>query len=351
MIGANKYHPWLARPRLDKKNTEPPDLTEITNVSREALAYAKEIGGRQQDFAEKQYAELAPMFKQLTESQIATQDQLNAQGKDYYDYQTGTFRPLEKSLVEDATNFSTDAYREQLAQKAAADAGTAFNATTEASNRSMAAMGVNPNSGRFKASTDRNNLQLAAIRAGTMTKARQDADQMGYARKLDAVGIGRNLPGASTAAYGVALNAGNSAGSNATTAGNQFMSGLNSAVNTVNSGTSQALNGLGTVANAQTSMYNNSGVDIGGILSGIGAIYKSDRRMKENIEQVGKDEATGLNLYEFNYIGIPDHRYRGVMADEVESKFPEAVVYDDFGFASVMYGRLGIEMKEVSHAS
>ncbi len=41
-------------------------------------------------------------------------------------------------------------------------------------------------------------------------------------------------------------------------------------------------------------------------------------------------------------------RFRGVMADEVEPRFPNAVVYDDMGFASVNYQMLGIEMKEVA---
>lgn len=73
----------------------------------------------------------------------------------------------------------------------------------------------------------------------------------------------------------------------------------------------------------------------------------SDRRLKENIESVGADEATGLNLYEFNYIGEPESRYRGVMAQEVEAYMPEAVVYNDDGFMAVKYGLLGLEMTEV----
>ena len=71
----------------------------------------------------------------------------------------------------------------------------------------------------------------------------------------------------------------------------------------------------------------------------------SDRRLKENIELVG--EAQGFNIYEFGYKDIPGRRFRGVMADEVESVVPEAVVYDTDGFARVFYEMLGIEMTEV----
>jgi hypothetical protein len=77
------------------------------------------------------------------------------------------------------------------------------------------------------------------------------------------------------------------------------------------------------------------------------AFFLSDRRLKENIEQVGVDESTGLGLYDFNYIGIPESRYRGVMAQEVEVFMPEAVVYGDDGFMRVNYGLLGLEMQEV----
>jgi len=36
------------------------------------------------------------------------------------------------------------------------------------------------------------------------------------------------------------------------------------------------------------------------------------------------------------------------MADEVEPLMPDAVAYDELGIASVNYGMLGIEFKEVA---
>ena len=50
----------------------------------------------------------------------------------------------------------------------------------------------------------------------------------------------------------------------------------------------------------------------------------SDIAMKENIEFVKVDPETGLNIYEFNYKGDPD-RYQGVIAQEVDRRFPDAV--------------------------
>ena len=63
-------------------------------------------------------------------------------------------------------------------------------------------MGVNPNSGRFAGMQNATGLQQAAMRANAMTGTRQQAEQMGYARQLDAAGLGRGLAGASLGAYG-----------------------------------------------------------------------------------------------------------------------------------------------------
>ena len=76
-------------------------------------------------------------------------------------------------------------------------------------------------------------------------------------------------------------------------------------------------------------------------------VAPSDRRLKENIEHIGHDERTRLALYEFNYIGQPDQRYRGVMADEVEPLFPEAVITRPDGMKAVKYGVLGIPFEQV----
>ena len=77
----------------------------------------------------------------------------------------------------------------------------------------------------------------------------------------------------------------------------------------------------------------------------------SDVRLKENVEKVGVDARTGLNLYNFSYIGDPDSvLYEGVMAQEVLEYMPEAVTLREDGFYTVSYGMLGLTMKEVEVA-
>lgn len=217
-----------------KSSPPPPDYSGMEALAREQL-----------DFSKQQYAEIAPLARRVADQQMAAQEQQMRQAQDYYNYQQETFRPLERGLVADAMNFSTADYREQQAREAAAAAGRAFGITQDAAARAAAARGVNPNSGAGMALQSQNMLGLAASRANAMTNARNQAEQMGYARRLEVTGLGRGLAGAATAAYQGATGAG-SAGVNTSMApGTQYMQGLSSAGNT-----------MGSVLNSQTSVYN-----------------------------------------------------------------------------------------------
>lgn len=339
---------------MGKKSSPAPDYTPLANASKEAAEIMAGLGEKQLAFSEKMYNENAPLMKDIANKQGAMMDQQMTQGKEYYDYLKDTYRPVEKGIVADALAFDTDAYRNQLATKAAADAGTAFNRTRQANERAMASMGVNPASGRFQGIGSQAALGQAAARAGAMTGARERAQQTGYARKLDAAGLGRNLSGASTAAYGSAANAGNSAGANYQSAGLNHLSGMNQGAATIGSGQNMQLSGLGNVLNSQTQMAVNAADnsflgDLGGLMGGAAAMktagFFSDMRLKENVSHVGVDARTGINMYEFSYKGDAK-RYRGVMADEVKLTHPE-VIGEFGGFMTVDYDALGIEMKEV----
>ena len=339
---------------MSKPDVQAPDYGPLADAANRAADVMGHLGQQQIDFSRRMYDENAPMLRDIAEKQGLMMDQQMEQGKDYYDYQVNTFRPLEQGLVADAQSFDTDAMRNKLATKAAADAGTAFNRTRQANERAMASMGVNPNSGRFQGLGAQSALMQSANRAGAMTGARERAQQLGYAKKLDAAGLGRNLSGASTAAYGSAANAGNSAGANYQSAGLNYMSGMNQGAATIGSGQNMQLSGLGNVLNSQTQMAmsgNENSVlgDLGGLMGGAASMSNagmfSDVRLKENIKSVGRDKHTGLNLYEFNY-KWDARTYRGVMAQEVMEKYPE-VVGEAEGYMTVNYGALGIEMKEV----
>lgn len=312
------------------KSYAAPDYAPMAAISKEQL-----------DFAKQQYGDILPLAQKIANQQMAAQQQQMNQAQDYYNYQQQTFRPVEQGLVKQAQQFNTEAYRNQLANQAAAASAQAFNATANAAGRQMASMGVNPASGKFMGTISQANLGLVAQRANAMTNARQQAEQLGWARQMDVTGLGRGLAGASNAAYSGATGAGTAGLNTSMAPGNQYQQGLAGAANT-----------YGNMANSQASMANaamNAQGQMYGAMLGAGATVaaRSDRRLKENIELVGVDERTGLNLYEFTYKGGSGTKYIGVMADEAKVNFPNAVFTLPDGYDGVNYSALGIEFKQV----
>ena len=102
-----------------------------------------------------------------------------------------------------------------------------------------------------------------------------------------------------------------------------------------------AVNRYGIQANQQASNLGGlfglgaaiAGAPSAGFLS---SFIKSDRRLKSNIERVGT-HPRGIGIYEYD---IEGKRQRGVMADEVESVLPEAVITGADGYKRVNYGML-----------
>lgn len=119
----------------------------------------------------------------------------------------------------------------------------------------------------------------------------------------------------------------------------------------VNQSSAAPTNVLGAYQNAYNGQLNSYNTQVGsqnsqlsgitGLLGSLGAagIGLSDRRLKRNIELVGK-EKHGLNVYHYEFIGN-DERHIGVMADEVEKVIPHAVIELPSGFKAVNYAMLG----------
>jgi len=225
------------------------------------------LGRDQLAFAQRQYEEMAPLSRQVTEQQLAAQQQSMTQAKDYYDYMQETYRPVEKGLVSDAQRFNTEAYREQMAREASAAAGRAFNTTQDMSSRALAGRGISMGSGAGLALQQQGNLALAANRSNAMTGARTQAEQLGWARRMDVTGLGRGLAGASSGAYQVANASGSAGLQSAMAPGNQYMAGMGQGASTIGSGLQMQNSALGNVLSNQTSAYN-TGVQAEGQMYG-----------------------------------------------------------------------------------
>tara|TARA_R110002020_G_scaffold404485_1_gene614612 strand:- start:4183 stop:5211 length:1029 start_codon:yes stop_codon:yes gene_type:complete len=104
------------------------------------------------------------------------------------------------------------------------------------------------------------------------------------------------------------------------------------------SGSTPGLTGSGSILSTGT---------VGGVGSGIplGSLSGSDRRLKQNITQVGKS-ASGLNIYTFEYKdkSFGEGLWQGVMSDEI----PEiAVIKGNDGYDRVDYSKLDVTFKKI----
>lgn len=335
-----------------------PNYAPMAAASDRAAELGTQLGREQLAEAQRQYNINRSVAEPVVAAQLGLMASQKQQGDDYYKYMTDTYRPIERGIAAQAMVEGSDARMEEMAAQAAADARRGQAQQSNMIARQGLRYGYSP----AKMATMQ--AQLAGANssavAGAMTGARNQQRNLGYARQLDAAGLGRNLPGASQGAYGTMLNSGNSAVNNVMQPGNALMMGAAQGAGMQQQGIGQQMTGLGGILSAQGS-YNNmlsnynaaNQVDVGGLLKGGAAVYtayNSDRRLKQNIEQVSIDPATGLGIYEFEYTDGDSRRFRGVMADEVEAVMPEAVVYDSRGYALVNYSLLGIDMVEVKHA-
>lgn len=265
----------------------------------------------------------------------------------------GSLSTMQDTLAQDAKTFNTEDKANELAGKAGADVAQAFASTKEQSNRNMARMGVNPSDGKAAAMGNQLSIAQALGTAQAMTGARTQARQEGYALTDRATNALSGYPAMGMQATG----AGAGFGASGINLSNQGLAGMNSGFGAAGTMAGQMGQNATSMFGAQANYKNgadNAAANANpmGALLGAGATLgaawiKSDPRLKQNIELVGRDERTGLNLYEFAYKDMPHERWRGVMADEVMQVMPSAVHTNEEGFMSVDYGALGIEMTKI----
>lgn len=289
-----------------------PDYSGMNNaaeanaqISKEALEWYKQVYAENAPAREK----AADYAYQVADQQLASSKLNDSISKDYWDYQKSTFRPLEQGIVTDAQNYDTEARREAKADQATADVGMQVALAQQAQNRDLARKGVMPGSGKMLAMSSQMALGEAAAKAGAANKAREQVELQGYARKMDAANLGRNLASSQATSAGVALNAGNSAVNNAGVP----LAQSNAAVQTAGQGFNTAIsanNSAGGIYGnmAQLQMQNNSqdsgiwgalggvagqfaGSSAGSSLISKGIMAMSDKNAKKNVKPVSDEQA------------------------------------------------------------
>lgn len=251
-------------------------------VAREALAWYKQA-----------YQEQAPLrdaaaakAMEISDAQLGSMRQNDAISKDYWDYQQSTFRPMERAIVESAQTYDTETRREQKAGEAIADVQQQIDAAQGQQTRQLARMGVNPNDGKFAATSNMMTMAGALGKAEAASKAREAVELQGYARKMDAANLGRNLASNQATSAGVALNAGNSAAAT----GQMPLTQAQTATSQVGQGFQTAIQGNNSAGNIYGQVAQAEGKDSGliGNLATIGMAgaklwAMSDKDAKKNV--------------------------------------------------------------------
>lgn len=197
-------------------------------VGQAAMANV-ELGKDWLGFAKDQFAEgnarqdaTDALNKQVVDQQLATQDRANTWAAEDRTRTKEVFQPLQDEFIQTAQNYDSPEKQAAAAAAAKADIQTGVASQQASNTRNMAAMGINPNSGRF-AGIDRGAALAAGIsEGGAQNQARQQVRDKALSLKADAINMGNGLASSTAAAYGIGLNAGNSAVGNNQSANNNF---------------------------------------------------------------------------------------------------------------------------------
>lgn len=314
-------------------------------------------------FAREQFAvgnerqkETDALSNRVIEQQIRTQDEANQWARGDRDRMETIFRPVEDRFVQEASNYDTPEKQEAQAAEARADVVSSAEAQRATNVRQMAAMGMRPDSGRFQGITRTNDLNTALAAAGAQNNARQVVRDKGLSLRADVANMGRGLGSSAAGAFGIGLNAGNSATGNRASANQQW--GMNNQIMT--NGFQGNISANSSGANILNNLYGNqvaawdanrranstSAAGLGNLFGTLGSawITSSDIRVKEDVQRVGQ-LPNGIPIYTFRYT----ERYRplwgrdikiGVMAQDVEKVIPDAVVTGPDGIKMVDYAKV-----------
>lgn len=258
-------------------------------ISEEWLDFAREAYG----VANERQIDIDALTKRVTEQQLATQDRANQWAQEDRDRYKTTFQPMEEKYVQDAQNWDSATRREQVASEAKADVLNNAAQQRGATRRSMAAMGVNPNSGRFAGIDRASEAQTGLAAAGAQNTARNQVRSQGMAMRADAINMGKGLPSQAAGSAGLGLTAGSSAlngnlaanaswGSNNAIMTNGFGGAANGYANQANILNQQYQGQLSAWATQQQASSSNFGGLMGGIGSMAGMFMSSSKDVKED---------------------------------------------------------------------
>ncbi len=165
------------------------------------------------------------LANQVAKSQLSGMQLAQEQAQEASDRNKALFQPLQERLVNEAQGYDTTARREAAAAQARAGVESSMGAAQQGLQRSLLRMGVQPGSGRSLALQQDAALAKGAAIAGASSKAVKDVEQQGYARRMDAAGMGMGVLGNQATQQQIASNTGSAAVGSSSAANAAGMSG------------------------------------------------------------------------------------------------------------------------------
>lgn len=228
-------------------------------IGQAALANIQ-LGKDYLEFSKSSYAEglvrqdaTDALTAKVTEQQLATQEQANTWAKEDRTRTKEVFQPLQDEFIAEAENYDSVENQAAAASEAQADIAKASATQGQVQQRSMASMGINPNSGRFNGATRALDMNTALASAGAGNAARTQVQDKALSLRADAINMGNGLASSTAAAYGIGTNAGSSAVANNAASNSNFYQNNS----TMTNGYNGAMSGNTSAGNMLNSLYGN----------------------------------------------------------------------------------------------
>lgn len=392
MIGLKSIFKWWMSTivlKFDCDCAAAPNYAPIAAANDKATEMSYQAATDRLNFDKQQYADSQPYINRAREIGLtAAQQQMgvaanNQQKADsqWNTYQQ-TYRPIEQQsalesmgirnlsdsdaarltylMGEGGANMDADQKANEVnalvqkstdgaASKAVTNADAEANSAMSQSTRALARMGVDPSKIAANATSLTNNATLAKINAGE--QARQGAVNQGVTLRAGQENFGKGATNTAATAYGLTLNAGNSATGNANASANAGLPAaqlVDGGYGGIQSAAQQQINanlgygnmitgGYGDLLKAQTASNASSGQAMGAA-AGMAAMFAfSSRRFKHGGKPVDGDSV----LNKIDKLDIERWIYNEGVADEGAHVGPYAEdVNREFGDAAAPHGKV-----------
>jgi hypothetical protein len=175
-----------------------PAQADTSGINAAAVSNSA-IAGRQQDLAEKQYADsksildqYLPIYKQQLQQSIDAQKTATDQSQSQWDSYTKNFQPVETQLAQKSLDYSNPARAEAEAARAAGDTTAQFDQARADTTTQLSAAGASPE--KIAALEAAGRLNEAKAVGGAESGARRDTESKAMAYLDNAARFGRNMP-------------------------------------------------------------------------------------------------------------------------------------------------------------